>query len=42
MHLEQGKPFPRLGGTTSKGKTLNMPDDLRGKWAVLLFYRGHW
>lgn len=42
MHLEIGQLFPRISGTTTKGNQLTVPDDLRGKWAVLLFYRGHW
>ena len=41
MHLEVGKPFPQISGTTIKGKELTIPADLAGNWSALLFYRGH-
>ncbi len=40
--LEPGRPFPSISGTTTKNNQLDIPGDLEGKWAVLLFYRGGW
>ncbi|MFQ5849455.1 MAG: hypothetical protein ACE5JU_02560 [Candidatus Binatia bacterium] len=40
--LNAGDPFPEYVVNTVDGKTLNVPQDLSGEYAVLLFYRGGW
>jgi peroxiredoxin len=40
--LRIGERFPDLQGRAVDGTTLRIPDELRGRIAVLLFYRGHW
>ncbi len=42
MRLENGEKFPRLAAERVGGGSMTIPDDLSGRWAVLLFYRGHW
>ncbi len=40
--LGNGQEFPRLTALRVDGGELTLPDDLAGRCAVLLFYRGHW
>lgn len=40
--LDSGDLFPSLTFTTVGGNSLNIPDDLAGKWSVVLLYRGDW
>jgi peroxiredoxin len=42
MHLTNGQQFPPLTASRVGGGTMTIPQDLAGKWGVLLFYRGHW
>ena len=34
--------FPQYTVQLTDGRTLNLPSDLRGKYGVLIFYRGVW
>lgn len=40
--LDSGDMFPSLEITTVSGNRLMIPEDLVGKWSVVLFYRGDW
>lgn len=40
--LNTGDPFPEYVVNTVDGSTLKIPQDLLGKYSVLLFYRGGW
>lgn len=40
--LENRQKFPRLTAPRVDGGEMTVPDDLAGRCAVLLFYRGHW
>jgi peroxiredoxin len=40
--LRDGDHFPTLTVETVKHGRLTIPDDLKSRWAVLLFYRGWW
>lgn len=40
--LENGQPFPAISAPSVDAGDLHLPDDLGGRWAVVLFYRGHW
>lgn len=42
MRLENGQKFPRLTAERVSGGSMTLPDDLGKRWAVVLFYRGHW
>lgn len=42
MHLRNGEHFPTITASRVGGGELTIPGDLAGRWAVLLFYRGHW
>jgi peroxiredoxin len=42
QQLNVGDPFPEYVVDTVEGKTLRVPQDLSGEYAVLLFYRGGW
>ena len=37
-----GQRFPRLEVNILDAGRLLLPDDLAGKPAILIFYRGHW
>ena len=37
-----GATFPKLTLNTVGGGTLDLPDGLKSKYKVILFYRGHW
>jgi hypothetical protein len=40
--LNPGDPFPHYRVPTANGRTLNIPADLTGEYAVIIFYRGIW
>ena len=40
--LSVGDTFPEYTVQTVSGQTLNIPQDLKGEYSVLLFYRGWW
>ena len=40
--LNPGDKFPNFVVPTADGKTLNLPADLNGEYAVIIFYRGIW
>jgi peroxiredoxin len=42
MRLENGLHFPTITATRVGGGEMTIPQDVAGKWTVLLFYRGHW
>jgi hypothetical protein len=40
--LDTGASFPRIEFTTVSGEQVVLPRDVKGRWTVLLFYRGDW
>src|SRR6266849_5906770 len=42
MHLRNGEHFPTITASRVGGGEMTIPQDLAGRWTVLLFYRGHW
>ncbi len=40
--LDTGDDFPSLEIAKVGGGKISLPDDLRGSWGVVLFYRSHW
>ena len=40
--LIQGDKLPRMTLSLLDGESLTLPDELPGRYLVLLFYRGHW
>ena len=40
--LQQGDRFPSIVLTLTSGERVTVPDDMPGRYAALLFYRGHW
>ena len=40
--LNPGDSFPNYIVPTADGRTLNLPADLKGEYAVIIFYRGLW
>src|SRR6266581_3606168 len=42
MRLSNGEHFPTITASRVGGGEMSVPQDLAGRWAVLLFYRGHW
>ena len=40
--LQNGDVFPRLAIDVVGGRTITLPGDLAGSYAVILFYRGSW
>ena len=40
--LDAGHRFPQYQVGTVDGRTLDLPDDLSGEYAALIFYRGGW
>lgn len=40
--LAPGGIFPNYTVQTTDGGTLNIPADLKGEYAVIIFYRGVW
>lgn len=37
-----GAFFPTLQLTTVDGRDVTIPEQLEGRYSVILFYRGHW
>lgn len=42
LKLVQGDKLPRLTLHLTDGRTLMLPDELRGRYLALLVYRGNW
>jgi peroxiredoxin len=42
MQLNAGDQFPDYQVQTTEGRSLRLPHDLSGEYAVLIFYRGIW
>ena len=42
LRLQNGDVFPRLAVNAVGGRSITLPDDLAGSYAVILFYRGAW
>ena len=42
MGLATGEQFPSITASRVGGGELTLPQDITGKWAILLFYRGYW
>ncbi len=40
--LDIGATFPRLSLNLVSGGTLDLPEGLKARYGVILFYRGHW
>ena len=40
--LDLGDSFPEIDINTVQGTKIRLPDDVRGKWSVILIYRGDW
>ena len=40
--LQQGDRFPSMTFKTVDGGQLTLPQDMPGRYAAVLFYRGHW
>ena len=40
--LNPGGPFPNYTVPITDGRKLNIPADLKGDYAVIIFYRGVW
>ena len=40
--LNPGDAFPQFTVPTTDGQTLSIPTDLKGEYAVIIFYRGIW
>ena len=40
--LNVGHLFPEYTVSTTDGQNLTIPQDLKGEYSVLLFYRGGW
>ena len=40
--LQQGDRFPSITFKLASGGEVTLPDDMPGRYAALLFYRGHW
>jgi peroxiredoxin len=40
--LDAGETFPELALSLIDGKAIKVPGGMRGKWGVVLLYRGDW
>ncbi len=40
--LNPGDAFPNFTVPTADGRALNIPADLQGDYAVIIYYRGIW
>ncbi len=40
--LQQSDRFPSISLRFVDGGTLKLPDEMDGRYLVLIFYRGHW
>ena len=42
MRLHPDQPLPDLGGLVPAGDCTTLAEWICDRWAVVLFYRGHW
>jgi peroxiredoxin len=42
IQLNPGDPFPTFCVDLTDGRRLNLPADLKGDYAVIIYYRGIW
>ncbi len=42
MRLENDQPLPDLVALDATSATTSLQEHIAGRWAVVLFYRGHW
>jgi len=42
QRLKIGVDFPKISLTDIETKTINIPDDIKTKFCILLFFRGAW
>ena len=42
QQLNAGDIFPQYTVQITDNRTLNIPGDLKGEYAVIIFYRGVW
>ncbi|MFQ5666941.1 MAG: hypothetical protein ACE5I7_10985 [Candidatus Binatia bacterium] len=40
--LKLGDPFPAMSVSTVDGRRLSLPNDLGGRFPIILFYRAWW
>ena len=40
--IENGDTLPTLTACVVGDGSMTLPDDLKGSWSVMVFYRGHW
>lgn len=40
--LQQGDRFPSMTFKAVDGSQVRIPEDVPGRYAAVLFYRGHW
>jgi len=40
--LQQGDHFPSLSFEFAGGETITFPDDISTRYAIVIFFRGHW
>ena len=40
--LQQGDRFPSMALKLTSGESVTLPNDMPGRYAAVLFYRGHW
>jgi hypothetical protein len=40
--INPGDPFPTFNVSLTDGRTLMLPGDLDGQYAVIIYYRGIW
>ena len=40
--LQQGDRFPSMALKLTGGGSVTLPSDMPGRYAAVLFYRGHW
>ena len=40
--LQQGDRFPSMSLKLTSGEAVTLPNDMPGRYAAVLFYRGHW
>lgn len=40
--VENGERMPTVRADRVDGDPMTLPDDLEGRWALVVFYRGHW
>ncbi len=42
MSLANGELLPTITASRVDGGEMTIPQDVAGRWAIILFYRGHW